>query len=228
MNVTTEKKQLLKALGIEYWHKPEVNVPADELAAPVTTQTPVDALSIEQLRERVAHCERCELHCSRTQTVFGVGALDADVMFVGEAPGQQEDLKGEPFVGPAGQLLDKMLASIELSRQTVFIANVLKCRPPFNRDPSAEEVALCTAYLDRQIGFIKPKLIVALGRIAAHYLLQTTTSLANLRGTVHTYHATGTPLLVTYHPAYLLRTPADKRKAYQDLLQIKSMITQDD
>jgi DNA polymerase len=149
--------------------------------------------------------------------VFGVGDPQAEVMFVGEAPGAEEDRQGEPFVGPAGKLLDAMLAAIGLDRREggVFIANVLKCRPPNNRDPQAEEVAACAGYLRRQIDLVQPRVLVALGRVAAQNLLESQQPLAKLRGGEHRFHET--PLLVTYHPAYLLRNPADKAKAWEDL-----------
>ncbi len=169
------------------------------------------------LKAAVPACTACVLHKSRTQTVFGVGDEMADWLLVGEAPGAEEDQQGEPFVGQAGRLLDMMLSSIRLSRATnVYIANVLKCRPPGNRNPEANEVAQCSPHLLRQLGLIQPKLIVAMGRFAAQTLLATDASIASLRGRVHSYQ--GVPLIVTYHPAYLLRTPADKSKSWQDLL----------
>ncbi|HKJ88640.1 MAG TPA: uracil-DNA glycosylase, partial [Gammaproteobacteria bacterium] len=163
----------------------------------------------------------CSLCQTRTQTVFGVGDPQARVMFVGEAPGAEEDRRGEPFVGRAGQLLDAMLAAIGLDRTAggVFIANVLKCRPPNNRDPQPEEVAQCEGYLRRQIELIQPRILVALGRVAAQQLLQTQQPLARLRGAEHRFH--DTPVLVTYHPAYLLRNPADKAKAWEDLKAVR-------
>ena len=169
-----------------------------------------------ELKAVVPSCTACGLHKSRTQTVFGVGDENADWLLVGEAPGAEEDQKGEPFVGVAGRLLDAMLSSIHLARDNnVYIANVLKCRPPGNRNPESTEVAQCSPHLLRQVSLIKPKLIVAMGRFAAQTLLATDASIASLRGRVHTYH--GVPLIVTYHPAYLLRTPADKAKSWQDL-----------
>ncbi len=172
---------------------------------------------LEALREEVAACTACSLHVGRTQTVFGVGDPEASVMFVGEAPGAEEDRLGEPFVGRAGKLLDAMLAAIGLGRHEggVFIANVLKCRPPNNRDPRGEEVEQCEAFLRRQIELVAPAVLVALGRVAAQSLLRTQQPLARLRGREHRFHET--PLLVTYHPAYLLRSPADKAKAWEDL-----------
>jgi len=169
------------------------------------------------LKAAVPACTACALHKSRTQTVFGVGDENADWLLVGEAPGAEEDQKGEPFVGQAGKLLDAMLAAINLSRSTnVYIANVLKCRPPANRNPDPSEVAQCSPHLQRQIDLIKPRLILAMGRFAVQTLLGTEASIASLRGKLHAYH--GVPLVVTYHPAYLLRTLPDKAKAWQDLL----------
>ena len=170
----------------------------------------------------VKQCTACGLECSRTQTVFGTGNRQADLMIIGEAPGYYEDQKGEPFVGRAGQLLTAMLKAIRLERSEVFIANILKCRPPNNRDPERREVDLCTPYLIRQIELLKPKLLLAVGRIAAHFLLDTKESLSKLRGRFHEYGPQKTPLLVTYHPAYLLRNPKDKSQAWQDWLLVKS------
>jgi len=170
------------------------------------------------LRERVAGCTACaELCRTRTQTVFGVGNTSAEWLVIGEAPGAEEDRQGEPFVGRAGQLLNAMLLAIGLPRETVFIANILKCRPPGNRDPKPEEVARCLPYLSNQIALLKPKVILAVGRIAAQNLLATDAPLARLRGKLHSFGEAGTPLVITYHPAYLLRTPSDKRKAWEDL-----------
>jgi len=169
------------------------------------------------LKAAVSGCTRCALHQTRTQTVFGVGDQNADWMLIGEAPGAEEDRLGDPFVGQAGKLLDNMLAAIGLSRrENVYIANVLKCRPPGNRNPSPEEVAKCSPHLLQQIALIKPKLILAMGRFAAQTLLKSDASIASLRGRLHSY--AGVPLIVTYHPAYLLRTLEDKAKAWEDLL----------
>ena len=169
------------------------------------------------LRATVSGCTKCALHQTRTQTVFGVGDENADWMLIGEAPGAEEDRLGNPFVGQAGKLLDSMLAAIGLSRQkNVYIANVLKCRPPGNRNPSPEEVEQCSPHLLQQIELVKPKLILAMGRFAAQTLLATDASIASLRGKVHRY--AGVPLIVTYHPAYLLRNLPDKAKAWEDLL----------
>jgi DNA polymerase len=167
------------------------------------------------LREAVAACTRCPLHQSRTQTVFGVGNPDADWMIIGEAPGAEEDRRGEPFVGRAGKLLDEMLRAVGHKRESVFIANILKCRPPDNRDPAAQESSECRGYLERQIELVQPKIILAVGRIAAQLLLATDTPVGRLRGSQHLLG--DTPLVVTYHPAYLLRSPSQKRKAWDDL-----------
>ncbi len=176
------------------------------------------AAAWEALRSEVLGCTRCSLHATRTQGVVGVGNPRAEWMVIGEAPGAEEDRRGEPFVGRAGQLLDAMLRAIGLSReQNVYIANVLKSRPPGNRDPRPEEVAACLPYLRRQIELIRPRLLIAVGRIAAQNLLGTQESLSRLRGRVHSFGELNTPLVVTYHPAYLLRKPADKRKAWEDL-----------
>jgi DNA polymerase len=170
-----------------------------------------------QLKAKVAGCTDCKLRAGCTQTVFGVGDERAEWMLVGEAPGAEEDRLGEPFVGQAGRLLDNMLAAVGLARgSNVYIANVLKCRPPGNRNPEPDEVAQCSPYLMRQIGLVRPKLIVAMGRFAAQALLGTDATIASLRGKVH--RCAGVPLVVTYHPAYLLRNLPDKSKAWADLL----------
>jgi uracil-DNA glycosylase len=169
------------------------------------------------LKQAVPACTACGLHKSRTQTVFGVGDEQADWMLIGEAPGAEEDRLGEPFVGQAGRLLDNMLAAIDLKRgENVYIANVLKCRPPGNRNPEPEEVEKCSPHLRAQIELIGPRLILAMGRFAAQTLLGTDASIASLRGRLHRY--AGVPLIVTYHPAYLLRNLPDKAKAWEDLV----------
>jgi uracil-DNA glycosylase family 4 len=179
----------------------------------------------EQLRAAVAACRRCELHQTRTQTVFGVGNPGARWMFIGEAPGQEEDRQGEPFVGRAGQLLNAMIRALGMRREDVFIANVLKCRPPGNRDPRPAEAASCRRFLERQVELVAPTLVIAVGRIAAQDLLATETPIAKLRGKVHSFGAKSWPLVVTYHPAYLLRSPGEKRKAWQDLLHARQLFT---
>jgi len=178
----------------------------------------------QPLEAEVAACTRCVLHATRTQTVFGVGRRDADLMIIGEAPGADEDRQGEPFVGRAGQLLNAMLKAIGLKREDVYIANILKCRPPNNRDPRPEEAASCSSYLDRQIGLLEPRVILALGRIAAQWLLQSESSIGRLRGQVLEYGASRIPIVVTYHPAYLLRSPLAKAKSWQDLCLVRSLI----
>ncbi|MEJ1966607.1 MAG: uracil-DNA glycosylase family protein [Gammaproteobacteria bacterium] len=171
----------------------------------------------ESLQAEVLSCTKCDLHSTRTQGVFGVGNRRAEWLVIGEAPGAEEDRRGEPFVGRAGQLLNAMLKAIGLPREQVFIANVLKSRPPNNRDPKPGEVAACLPYLMRQIELLQPRLMLAVGRIAAQNLLATDMALGRLRGQLHHFGELNTPLIVTYHPAYLLRSPADKRKAWEDL-----------
>ena len=191
--------------------------PAEARTVPVERAEPsLQTLDWDALAERVAACERCRLCEKRTNTVFGVGDRNADWMLIGEAPGENEDRQGEPFVGQAGKLLDNMLHSLTLARDTnVYIANVIKCRPPGNRNPEPDEVARCEPYLQRQVALVKPKLIIALGRFAAQSLLKTDASISSLRGRVHEYE--GVPVIVTYHPAYLLRSLPDKAKAWTDL-----------
>ena len=177
---------------------------------------PAALTSWDALREAVATCTRCKLHLSRTQGVLGVGDPQADWLIVGEAPGADEDAQGEPFVGQAGRLLDAMLAAIGLKRgDNVYIANVLKSRPPGNRNPEPDEVAACMPYLLQQIELLQPKIILALGRFAAQSLLNSKSSIASLRGQVQQFQ--GVPVVVSYHPAYLLRTPTDKARAWEDL-----------
>ncbi|HEY7986863.1 MAG TPA: uracil-DNA glycosylase [Methylophilaceae bacterium] len=177
---------------------------------------PVASLDWQALQQVVSGCQACPLAKTRTQTVFGVGDANADWLFVGEAPGAEEDKRGEPFVGAAGQLLDNMLAAIQLTRgDNVYIANVLKCRPPGNRDPQGEEVEKCDPYLKRQVELIQPKLIVALGKFAAQSILGSEDTIGAMRGKLHNYN--GVPVIVTYHPAYLLRSLTEKAKAWEDL-----------
>jgi len=181
-------------------------------------------MSWPELRSKVAGCTDCKLRAGCTQTVFGVGDEQADWLLVGEAPGAEEDRLGQPFVGQAGRLLDQMLFSIGLARgANVYIANVLKCRPPGNRNPEPDEVAKCSPHLLRQVALIQPRLIVAMGRFAAQTLLGTDATIASLRGRVHRY--AGVPLVVTYHPAYLLRNLPDKAKAWADLVFARKTIS---
>ena len=178
----------------------------------------ISAETLNALHTEVQNCKACDLASSRTQTVFGAGPERADWLFVGEAPGQQEDRQGMPFVGRAGSLLTQMLLALGQTREQVYVANMLKCRPPGNRDPLPEELAACEPFLLRQIAFLQPKVIVALGRISAQALLKSEQSLGRLRGQIYHYGVDDIPLIVTYHPAYLLRNPADKVKVWQDLL----------
>jgi uracil-DNA glycosylase family 4 len=232
---TQRQRHYLEALGIELWQSRAALAPRSELpapqrppAAPAPPASPAradEAAGWQSLRQEVLQCTRCPLHLTRTQGVLGVGPQRCDWLVIGEAPGAEEDRRGEPFVGAAGQLLDAMLKAIGLDRRTnVYIANVLKSRPPGNRDPKPEEVAACRPYLERQIELIQPKIMLAVGRIAAQNLLGTDAPLGRLRGQVHRFGAM--PLVVTYHPAYLLRTPADKRKAWEDLKFARSVYQQ--
>ena len=199
------RRHYLTALGIEEW------LPRPKAGAPAGS-------AWTQLSDEVARCTRCDLHRTRTRAVLGVGDRHAQWLVVGEAPGAEEDRQGEPFVGRAGQLLDAMLRAIGLARgHNVYIANILKSRPPGNRDPDPAEVAACLPYLERQIELIRPRLILAVGRIAMQNLLGTQASLGRMRGQVFEFGALKTALVVTYHPAYLLRKPEDKRKTWEDL-----------
>lgn len=205
-----DREALLAAMGIDVWVR----------RGPVETPDDVsgdDGGDWGALRSRVAACTACELHRSRTQTVFGVGSTRAEWLVLGEAPGAEEDRRGEPFVGRAGKLLNAMLEAVGLAREDVFIANILKCRPPSNRDPRPEEVASCAGFLERQIEMLAPKLIVALGRVAAQNLLNSDAPIGKMRGRLHHYGKDEIPVVVTYHPAYLLRSPLEKRKSWQDL-----------
>lgn len=217
--ISTRQREILEEMGIEVWTRR--NLP-DEL--PREVPSPEIPLAWAPLREAVRACTRCELHRTRTQTVFGVGRETARWMIVGEAPGAEEDRRGEPFVGPAGQLLDEMLRALGLGRGDVFIANIVKCRPPENRDPRPVEIAACADHLNAQLRLLAPKLILAVGRIAAQSLLQQEVPVGRLRGRAHTYGPDATPLVVTYHPAYLLRSPAEKRKAWDDLRFARGLV----
>lgn len=181
-----------------------------------------NAGALEELAKTVSVCTRCALHASRKQTVFGVGNPNAKLMFIGEAPGADEDAKGEPFVGRAGQLLNKIIAAMGMTREEVYIGNILKCRPPQNRDPQPSEVECCEEYLRAQIALIKPKYICALGRIAAHWLLKTEAPLGALRASTHTYE--GIPVIVTYHPAALLRNSNFKAPCWEDMKKLMALL----
>ena len=194
-------------------------VAAQAEISPISQDDAVSVASMDwvSLLGSVTACTLCELHKTRTQTVFGAGSRESGWLFIGEAPGADEDRQGEPFVGRAGQLLNNMIRSIGLRREKVYIANILKCRPPKNRDPRPEESLACRPYLHRQIELLSPKIIITLGRIAAQNLLQTDTPIGEMRGRKYFYENSGIPVIVTYHPAYLLRSPREKRKAWQDL-----------
>jgi len=209
------RRHYLTALGIEEWlPRATAGVPG----VPAVPVPPASAPAWEQLSAEVARCTRCDLHRTRTRAVLGVGDRHAQWLVVGEAPGAEEDRQGEPFVGRAGQLLDAMLRAIGLARgHNVYIANILKSRPPGNRDPDPAEVAACLPYLERQIELIRPRLILAVGRIAMQNLLGTQATLGRMRGQVFEFGVLKTALVVTYHPAYLLRKPEDKRKTWEDL-----------
>ncbi len=236
--------QYLEALGIESWvlrrpaqslqaaSPPVVNPP---LVAPLSpsvvkpqlvearqARVPAAAADWQALAAEVAACVRCALHKGRTQTVFGVGDRQAELLVIGEAPGAEEDRQGEPFVGRSGQLLNSMLFAARLPRASVYIANIIKCRPPDNRDPLPEEARCCMPYLHRQIDLLGPILMLAVGRIAAQTLLATDTPIGKLRGAVHRFGTRATPLIVTYHPAYLLRSPREKRRAWDDLRFVRA------
>lgn len=219
-----KKLDYLLAMDIQPWvlREPLLSSFCDTLVMSSSQQT-ID--SWDDLQRTAMKCTSCILHHTRTHVVFGVGNQHADVMFIGEAPGFHEDKQGKPFVGRAGQLLNAMLISVGLTRDSVYIANILKCRPPENRDPRPEEINQCTPFLEQQIALVKPKLLVALGRIASHFLLRTSISLGQLRKKSHIF--ANTPLIVTYHPAYLLRNPLDKKKAYQDLQKIGQMLKEE-
>ena len=219
--LTATQQYYLQTMGLEIY-----NIRNDDKLVPGTdqvTDNPLNKETVEvpdhwlELRREVAACTRCNLHRNRTQTVFGVGDINADWLIIGEAPGAEEDRQGEPFVGRAGKLLNSMLQAIGLQRGQVFIANILKCRPPNNRDPAPEEVVCCESYLKKQIEWIQPKIILALGRVAAQNLLKVETPIGKMRGQCYEYPDPKVPVVVTYHPAYLLRSPKEKRKSWDDL-----------
>ena len=188
----------------------------------------VAAMPLAELETTVAGCQRCDLHGSRRRTVFGTGDSHARCMIIGEAPGAEEDVRGEPFVGRAGQLLNAMLRAIGLSREAVYIANIIKCRPPRNRDPRPEEMLACSAYLRRQIALVEPRVILAVGRVAAQHLAGSRLAIGRMRGQRYFYqHSDGgarIPIVVTYHPAYLLRSPLEKRKSWEDLRRARQLL----
>ena len=211
-----DRNKILQLIGVDVWR---LRKQKKSSFSDTTKDSWVD------LQHGVQSCELCSLHKTRTQTVFGVGDPKANWLFIGEAPGKDEDLQGEPFVGRAGGLLNEMVFSIGLSREKIFIANILKCRPPKNRDPLASEVAQCFPYLERQIQHIDPMIIIAVGKIAAQNLLQTDKNMSQLRGRIHSFGDKKIPLVVIYHPAYLLRSPSQKFKAWEDLTLAKQAIS---
>ncbi|MDQ2069435.1 uracil-DNA glycosylase [Natronospira bacteriovora] len=231
MTEEARRKAYLQALNIPAWQlrsAPVVEPGGPQETAAEANQSvegadsaadrpPVATLDWSALRERVMQCQACPLHATRTQGVFGVGNTQAEWMLIGEAPGAEEDRQGEPFVGRAGQLLDAMLAAAGTDRQKVYIANIIKSRPPDNRDPQPGEIAACLPYLRRQIELISPRVIMLVGRVAAQTLLESTAAVGRLRGQVHRLPGFAIPAVVTYHPAYLLRSPLEKRKVWDDL-----------
>ena len=237
-----EEKRLyyLDQMGIQAWVSTNDVIDAIDRESHVNTVEKIKskfspeeikvATSLDELNKTVSVCKLCELHRTRTQTVFGTGHPAAEWLIIGEAPGADEDRLGEPFVGRAGQLLTSMLRAVGLAREEVFIANILKCRPPNNRDPQADEVRNCASYLRQQIELIKPRIILVVGRIATQSLLNTDTPIGKMRGQKFIYQDTDIPVVATYHPAYLLRSPQQKRKAWEDLkfaMQIYSLQAQE-
>ena len=193
-----------------------------EIIRPEINHEDIKLKSLGSLQKKVLQCELCALSKSRNNVVFGDGDQNANLMFIGEAPGYSEDIKGKPFVGKAGELLTKIINAIDLKREEVYIANILKCRPPENRNPNPNEITLCYPYLVKQIEIIKPKIICALGTFAAQTLLKRTESIGNLRGRFHDYH--GINLIATYHPAYLLRNPNEKKKTWEDMKKVRDFL----
>ncbi len=213
----SEYEKVLQAFALaKSFIKQQIELGFDEVYAQMKTKTNQrPPTSLDEFYHQIKNCKRCHLGYSRTNFVFGSGNHQAKLLLIGEAPGREEDLKGEPFVGAAGKLLDRMLAAIKFKREEVYIANILKCRPPENRDPRPDEIETCKPYLLQQIKLIQPKIILALGRISAQVLLQTKNSLGQLRGKIHDFN--GIKFLVTYHPAALLRYQQYKKFAWEDL-----------
>jgi uracil-DNA glycosylase family 4 len=224
-----ELRERSGALGVPSGASARMAPRVQAVTAPVAVETPVAAetpvavaaadavrpLSLAVVREELGDCTRCKLSGGRRNIVFGVGNPDADLVFVGEAPGADEDARGEPFVGVAGQLLDRMIAAMGFDRSDVYICNVIKCRPPYNRNPEPDEVGSCEPFLKKQLAALKPRMIVALGKFAAQSLCRTQTPISRLRGNFHSYE--GIQVMPTFHPAFLLRTPEAKRHAWADL-----------
>ncbi len=226
-----QRQAYLQTLGITPWvlreRLPLQHSPSEKVSMPEPREATDEALGEldwSRLRNRVAACTACGLHQTRTHTVFGAGDENARLMIVGEAPGAEEDRAGQPFVGRAGQLLSAMLLAIGFERQQVFIANILKCRPPGNRNPAVEEAAACMPFIKQQIELVQPKVILALGAVAAHHLLETEEAVGRLRKRTHQYGPARRPLMVTYHPAYLLRRPEEKAKVWDDLQRLYALL----
>ncbi len=240
----SRRHRYLRAMQVDVWLTGGPSPPAPEAIAAGeadSTETVVPSATVDgdaaaiaagralaELEAVVSGCRRCELHHGRTRTVFGTGDVGARCMIIGEAPGAEEDARGEPFVGRAGQLLNAMLRAIGMSREGVYIANIVKCRPPKNRDPKSEEMVACSPYLDRQISLVKPRVILAVGRVAAQHLLGSTTPIGRMRGQSYFYEkcdgGARIPIVVTYHPAYLLRSPLEKRKSWEDLRRVRQLL----
>jgi DNA polymerase len=209
-----------KGRGFPGWPRAASPFLGKETPPPVIKPSPSPSpSSLEDLRAELGDCRRCKLHSGRTQIVFGVGDPRAKLVFVGEAPGRDEDLQGEPFVGQAGQLLTKIIQAIQLQREEVYIANIIKCRPPENRNPEPDEIAACEPFLVKQLQAIQPRLICALGTFAAQTLLKSEEKISALRGRFHQYQEI--PVMPTYHPAYLLRNASRKREVWEDMKKIK-------
>lgn len=228
------RPRYLKALGLDAWERrdiatapmPDPKTMKPDPAKELPRAPQVVASDWSELQAQVASCRKCRLCETRTKTVFGVGPLDARLMVVGEAPGADEDQQGEPFVGRAGKLLDEMLRAIGRSRTSnTYVANITKCRPPENREPAQDEAEACSPYLEQQLRTIKPRLIVALGRTAAQRLLASETPIGKMRGQTYTWGPEATPLMVTYHPAYLLRNPGEKAKSWDDLKRVHRFLS---
>jgi DNA polymerase len=218
------RRRYLQAMQVDVWLNRDRDAGA-AAEAPLVAAPPVE-MPLAELEVAVSGCERCGLHAGRTRTVFGTGDPQARCMIIGEAPGAEEDRRGEPFVGRAGQLLNAMLRAIGMSREAVYITNIVKCRPPKNRDPKPEEMVACSAYLHRQIALIRPRVILAVGRVAAQHLTGSTSPIGRMRGQSYAYENgdTGVPIVVTYHPAYLLRSPLEKRKSWEDLRRARDLL----
>ncbi len=217
----TAHMEFFQELGAEgFSREPAWRFRGERPASPTEPTTPT---TLEQVRGELGDCTRCKLHQGRTTLVFGVGRPDADLMFVGEAPGRDEDQQGEPFVGPAGQLLTKIIEAIGLTRDQVYIANVIKCRPPQNRNPELDEVQTCAPFLFQQLDVIRPRVVVALGAFAVRTLLRSEQSISRLRGQVFDYR--GAKLVPTFHPAFLLRSPDRKRDVWQDMKKVRALLS---